>query len=173
MPIDVGQIINRLHANAQAVEALLQQLPSAQAAWQPSPRDWSILQVVGHLLDEETLDFRLRLTLLLQDPALPWPVLDPEQTVLRHAHQQGSLPVLLAQFLSERRASLVWLAALAPTTDWWGSSYQHPAGALRAGDLLHSWVAHDCLHLRQLAELCWQYQATRAAPFSVTYAGDF
>ena len=47
---------------------------------------------------------------------------------------------------------------------------QTPASA---GDLLASWLAHDLLHVRQLARLHWQYLTAAAKPFQTDYAGPW
>ena len=46
-------------------------------------------------------------------------------------------------------------------------------GPLHAGDVLASWVAHDLLHIRQLARLHSQRVGELAAPVSIGYAGDW
>jgi hypothetical protein len=42
---------------------------------------------------------------------------------------------------------------------------------MAAGDLLASWVAHDLLHVRQIARLRYEYVRKLAAPYGVDYAG--
>ena len=55
-----------------------------------------------------------------------------------------------------------------------GRTHTHPIfGGLSAGDLLASWVAHDFLHLRQLARLQFQYASLLAEPYSTRYAGEW
>jgi hypothetical protein len=50
-------------------------------------------------------------------------------------------------------------------------THQHPGlGALRAGDLLAAWCAHDLLHLRQLANVRLALLEQDAAPYSLRYA---
>ena len=39
--------------------------------------------------------------------------------------------------------------------------------------LLAAWLAHDCLHIRQLNEIRYAWLATMAAPYAVGYAGDW
>jgi hypothetical protein len=53
-------------------------------------------------------------------------------------------------------------------------AHEHPKlGRLRAGDLLASWIAHDLLHLRQLAGLHFAWNARCLAPYSMAYAGNW
>jgi hypothetical protein len=54
----------------------------------------------------------------------------------------------------------------------WQAARTHPvAGTLHAGDLMAAWVAHDLLHIRQIAELPHAYLAVVAAPYRTEYAG--
>ncbi|MEJ2666086.1 MAG: DinB family protein [Deinococcales bacterium] len=47
-----------------------------------------------------------------------------------------------------------------------------PSGR-RAGDLLASWVAHDLLHVKQIAKLHYDYWSKIAQPYTVDYAGEW
>ena len=148
---------------------LVGQASAEQARWKPSPRDWSILEVINHLGDEEREDFRTRLD--LSSPTTPTRrsrrstprAGDPAATTGRDPGAS------LARFLDERQHSLDWLRSLA-APDW---SRPSARPALRAGDLLAAWVAHDLLHLRQLTELHYAWLAEHAAPYGIDYAGPW
>ena len=77
----------------------------------------------------------------------------------------------MAAFLRARQASLLWLPTL-HGADWDTRITTH-FGSLSAGDVLHAWLAHDFLHLRQLNEIHYAYTAARALPYQVAYAGDW
>ncbi len=161
----------RLARGAETIAALARGLSAEQARWRPAPGEWSALEIVNHLYDEEREDFRVRLRLTLEDPSQDWPPIDPEGWAVQRAYNERDLDESLAAFLGEREASLAWLRSLqAPN---WDQARRHPAGfTLRAGDLLAAWVAHDLLHIRQLAATHWAYVAQAAAPYSVEYAGS-
>lgn len=171
MPLDIPFARARLAANAKAIAALVEAVGPEQAVWKPSPTDWSVLETIGHLADEERLDFRARLELCLRDPALPWPPIDPAGWVTERAYNQGELAAALADFLTERERSLDWLGVL-PAPDWRRTAVR-PRVSLSAGDLMASWLAHDLLHLRQLVELQRAWLAREADPFDFGYAGDW
>ena len=170
MRLTLPEAVARLAASAEVLRALVDPVDAEQARWKPAPDAWSILEVVNHLADEEAEDFRARLDLLLHHPGQPWPPIDPEGWVTARDYAGRGLAASLDRFLAERRRSLDWLAGLdAPD---WERAYPHPrAGPLSAGSLLASWVAHDLLHVRQLARLHHQYTAARAHPHPVAYAG--
>jgi len=69
--------LTRFSANAEAMAALARNISDAQARWKPAPEEWSVLEVICHLYDEEREDFRTRTRLTLEDPEADWPPIDP------------------------------------------------------------------------------------------------
>lgn len=164
--------VERMRHQAAAITNLIQDVSLEQARWKPSPDEWSILEVINHLYDEEMEDFRIRLEITLHDPEAPWPPNDPGVKVVERNYNGQELMPSLQKFLEERKGSLDWLESL--DMPEWSNEHKFPQGwSLRAGDLLASWVAHDLLHLRQLVELHFYYQRQLAQPYSVDYAGDW
>jgi len=164
--IDVNEIIRRLAGGAEGIRALVQDVPAQQAMWSPGPETWSLHQTLEHLYNEERIDFRKHLMEMLSRPPRPWQTFDPAALVKTASCQEA-----LQGFLTEREASLKWLKGL-ESSDW-NQSAQAPWGAIRAGDVLASWAAHDYLHLRQINELLFAWNARQSAPYSVEYAGEW
>lgn len=163
--------IDRLSGNVSVFENLVRGVADEQARWKPSPDKWSILEVVNHLYDEERDDFRSRLDSVLHDPKKPWPPIDPPGWAKDRKYNERELNESLERFLGERRRSVEWLKELKePRLE---NSYEHPLRVIRAGDLLASWVAHDFLHVRQLARLHWEYLNFISKPFDTKYAGKW
>jgi hypothetical protein len=168
--MNLAYAIDRLNQNAVAIQALVT-VDETQARWRPGPDEWSILEVLSHLVDEEREDFRLRLDYTLHRPGEAWPATDPPGWVISRSYNERDPDQTLAEFLVERGASLAWLRKLDEPD--WSQAYDHPSGRrITAGDLLASWVAHDGLHLRQLVELQRAYLAV-ALPGDLGYAGDW
>jgi hypothetical protein len=163
--------IERLSANASVFEGLLRGVTDEQARWKPAPEKWSILEVVNHLDDEERDDFRFRLDSVLHHPERLWPPIDPPGWAVARKYNERDLDESLARILGERRKSIEWLKSLREPR--FENKYQHPQGVISAGDLLASWVAHDYLHVRQLARLHWQYLNSLCPPFKTEYAGEW
>ena len=165
-------LVDRLERFPVTLTALCKDLSNEEARWRPRPDAWSLLEVVGHLEEEERRDFRPRLESTLRAPAEPWAPIDPPAWVREHAYQERDLRELLREFALERASSVFWLRELeAPD---WDAAHEHPTlGSLRAGDLLTSWAVHDALHLRQLTR--WTYLRTLAdaGPYEGTYAGPW
>jgi hypothetical protein len=169
--MELEALVAQMARQAKAVRALAEGVPDEQARWKPDLDQWSMLEVVHHLLDEEIYDFRARLDIILHHPKQPWPAIDPEGWVTERAYNQQDPADVLARFREERRRSLAWLAAL-PSPDW-RARYEAPFGPITAADMLASWVAHDLLHTRQLIELGYAYTQHFVAPARTDYAGPW
>ena len=162
----------RLRANADVIAAQVAGVTDEQARWKPDPAQWSILEVMSHLADEELEDFRTRLDLTLHRPEAEWPRIDPQRWSVERRYNEGSLDEVLARFLDRRAETLTWLAGLA-SPDWKGA-HQHPRfGPITAGDLMISWVAHDYIHIRQLNRLHREYLVASLSEHSPAYAGKW
>ncbi len=165
------RLVLQMLEDGERVRALLHGVSDQQARWKPDPDSWSMLEVVNHLLDEERHDFRVRLDYTLHRPGEAWPPIDPGGWVTERQYNQQDPEASVAQFLSERQASITWLRELSAPD--WEATYEAPWGSIRAGDLLASWVAHDLLHMRQLVELHWAYTVAGVAPYRPNYAGEW
>ncbi len=134
--------------------------------------NWTVLEILGHLLAEETSDFCQRVRLTLKDAALPWPPIDPEGIVVSGRFNEQVPATVLHEFHDARAKSIDWLKSLVRPA--WDHTHHHPSlGPLRAGDLLLSWVAHDQLHIRQIAKRCFEMIRIDGQPFRTQYAGDW
>ena len=172
--METEALFQRLENSLKVFPLLLEDIPDADMRWKPPTGNWSLLEIICHLGHEEVDDFRARLKSTLEDPERPWPPIDPENTVVEQAFNQREVNESIQIFVTERTASLKWLRATldAGKVDW-NAAFQHPQlGPLRAGDLLASWVAHDQLHVRQIAKRKYELIARDASTFSMDYAGD-
>jgi len=165
-------LIKRFEHTAGSIERLARGVAEEQARWKPTPEEWSLLEVVCHLHDEERRDFRPRIQSTLKDPETPWEGFDPEGLVTENRYNEQDLDEVIDNFLDERGDSLAWLRAQSDLD--WNATYQHPRlGPLTVGGIMGSWLAHDCLHLRQLAHLHYQWLAREFAPHTLDYAGPW
>ena len=169
--MNLENAITQLRNQRTAILSMGRDLSNEQARWKPGAEDWSILEVLNHLVDEERLDFRRHLDHILFTPNEPWPKIAPQDWVLKKKYNQQALDQTLVNFEFERNKSIEWLMTL--TDIDWTMTTQLPWGTLSAGDMLASWLAHDLLHLRQLVELRYQLTQSDSLPFSVEYAGKW
>ena len=170
--MDPEKIIDSLERFGRLLPGVVDGVSEADARWKPTPQDWSVLEVVAHLADEEELDFRPRIEWVLNQNEGPWPPIDPEGWAVAKRYNEGSLAEALDRFVNQRVESIAWLRSL-DAVDW-DLAYQHPEyGPIRAGDLLGSWSCHDQLHLRQITKRLYQLAARDAEPYTVLYAGQW
>jgi len=162
-------LIDRLAGFAETLPVAVAGVPDADARWRPEEGSWSILEIVSHLADEEIDDFRMRTELTLRDPELPWPPIDPEGAAVERQYNEADLGKTVSRFVTARRESITWLQQLRDPD--WSRTHHHKLGDIRAGDLLAAWVAHDALHLRQIAKRSFQLTQRDAGHYSTAYAG--
>ena len=151
------------------LEALLKDLDAATWRARPVPAEWAPVEIVCHLRDEEVEDFGARIRVILEGGSAFTPI-DPERWATERRYLDADGPQVLAAFRERRVASLGALVAIAPAR--LTTSIEHPrTGSLSGLDLLAAWVAHDRLHLAQLASTLARVWATRWTPLHVDYAG--
>ena len=169
--MELATMITLLEDHAVVISSLVGRISEHQARWKPDAENWSILEVINHLYDEEREDFRVRLDFILNRTGEAWPPIDPRGWVNLREYNQRGLAISLQSFLFEREQSLQWLKSLLDIN--WELTCTTPWGQITAGDMLAAWVAHDVLHLRQLVELHWALTGQAALPFNPQYAGDW
>ncbi|HEX5817069.1 MAG TPA: DinB family protein [Methylomirabilota bacterium] len=151
------------------LDALLGGLDPALWRRRPAPAEWSPLEIVCHLRDEETDDFgaRVRVVVAGGDRFAP---IDPERWVEQRRYRDSEPAAALTAFRDRRAASLAFLATVVP--ERLRATVRHPStGALSGLDLLAAWVTHDRLHLAQLAATLARMGADAWAPLRAGYAG--
>ena len=163
---------DRLAYQAHVIGALAAGVDEEAAHWRPAADAWNIVEVLNHLYDEEREDFRTRFDLTLHQPEADWPAIDPQGWVTVRAYDARTIAASLHDFLGERERSIAWLRTLGELD--LDREHRHPLfGSMSAGELLAAWLAHDCLHIRQLNEIRYGWLAAMTAPYVVAYAGDW
>jgi len=169
--MNLQEITPIMKDNARRIEELLQGVTQESARWRPGPHDWSLVEVINHLYDEEMLDFRVRLELICFHPEAQWLSIDPDGWVAAKDYQSRDFRESVGNFLAERVRSLAWLESLGEVN--LEAEGRAPWGMMRAGDMLTAWVAHDLHHMRQIVELLRGLVLDRMAPYSDRYAGGW
>lgn len=170
--LNFDTLFAQFQANTRRIEALASDVSDEQAIWKPNPETWSLLEVVNHLYDEEMLDFRTRLEILLSQSGAEWPPINPPAWVVERAYNTRDLAESLQNFLREREKSIRWLSEQ-KNADWQASASAPWGREMQAGEMFAAWVAHDLLHSRQLVELHWAWVNLQAGDYPVGYAGDW
>lgn len=170
--MNADRLIDRLEGFAQILPAVVSDIDDEDARWRPDGGEWSIVEIIQHLCDEEVEDFRTRVRLTLEEPDAPWPPIDPEGWALARRYREARLDESVHEFARRRRESVRWLRSLGQPD--WAKAHRHPKiGPIQAGDLLTSWAAHDALHLRQIAKRLFQMASRDGDGFTTLYAGEW
>jgi hypothetical protein len=151
------------------LDALLGGVDGALWRERPAAAEWSPLEIVCHLRDEEAEDFGARVRVVVAGGERFAPI-DPERWAEERRYCDADPATALAAFRQGRAANLAFLATLDP--DRLRPTVAQPgAGVLSGLDLLAAWVTHDRLHLAQLAATLARLGARRWAPLRAEYAG--
>ena len=135
----------------------------------PAPDEWSPIEIVCHLRDEEIRDFGARLQVIL-DGGHEFAPIDPSRWVVEARYRETAASEAIGDLRARRDQTLVRLAAVDPVA--LTHAVDHPrAGRLSGLDLIAAWVAHDRLHLAQLMATLARLWADRWAPLQTEYAG--
>ena len=168
--MDIKQFTEQLSESASVIEEILKHVTREQARWKPAPDNWSILEVVNHLYDEEIEDFRNRLDMVLHHSGKNWNANNPEAWVTEREYNKRDFDKSLKNFLNERDKSVLWLSQLSsPDLNLYYENPNFPR--ITAGDLLYSWLAHDYLHQRQIINIKLKHLKESIKPYSIRYAG--
>lgn len=171
-PLDAPALIDRLERFPPALLALVSVFSPEDLGWKPDLDSWSVLEIVCHLVDEETADFRARVISTLEDPTRPWTPIDPEGWTIERQYHTQDLHQKLNLFVDLRAQSLEMLRSIASPD--WSRSYRHPKiGDLSAGYMLSCWCAHDALHLRQITKRLHQLALRDGGGVPLDYAGSW
>ncbi|MDA0294566.1 MAG: DinB family protein [Planctomycetota bacterium] len=170
--MDVLWMIDRLECIPDSLGVLLADLSHEDARWRPSESDWSVLEIICHLVDEDLDDFSTRLRMTLEAPDADWPGIDPSAAARERQYRERDLQTMLREFKAVRRIETNWLRTVT-AKDFHIEKTQPAFGTIRAGDILAAWCAHDDLHLRQIAKRLHELTSLKAGPFGTEYAGDW
>jgi hypothetical protein len=151
------------------LEAMLARLDHALWRARPAPKEWSPVEIICHLRDEEVEDFGARVRAIL-DGGTAFEPIDPERWAIERRYHEAAPEAALAVLLERRAASLALLGGIEPVR--LARAIEQPRlGRMSGLDLVAAWVTHDRLHLAQLAATLARTGAEQWAPLRAEYAG--
>jgi len=151
------------------LDALLGDLDAGTWRERPAPAEWSPVEIICHLRDEETEDFGARLRVIAERGDAFTPI-DPTGWAEQRRYRDADPATALTTLRERRAATLVFLGGLAP--ERLRRAVHHARlGTLSGLDLLAAWVTHDRLHLTQVAATLARLGARQWAPLRTEYAG--
>ena len=151
------------------LDALAGDLDPAIARTRPAHDEWAPVEILCHLRDEETEDFGARLRAVVNGEGSFVPI-DPVTWVEARRYREADTSEVLEALRGRRRASVDYLHAI-DAARLAAAIPLGKLGPLSGLDLLVAWVAHDRLHLAQLAGTLARLWANRWPEQKAEYAG--
>ncbi|MBN4070756.1 DinB family protein [Olleya sp. AH-315-F22] len=165
----MGFLIEQLQQNKNVFLDLLKDVNKDMYLWKQTPEKWCLLEILCHLYDEESEDFRFRTQWVLDKPKQIPPQFNPVAWVTERNYIGQDYNQALNKFIEEREQSIIWLQSLGNPK--WENYYEHPKkGELTAKFFLTNWLAHDYLHIRQITKLKFDYLEHQSGEM-IDYAG--
>jgi uncharacterized damage-inducible protein DinB len=143
------QLIRTLEQTHASLVRLTRKLSDEALDFRPSPMDWSIREILAHLVDDEMYVNRLRLERIVKEDK---PHLAPHDEKKWYANRNTTRDrrnELLADFALQREASLRMIKMLREA-DWARMGFQPEYGEFSAEGWLFYWAQHDIVHLEQI-----------------------
>ncbi len=156
-----AQLIATLQQTHPTLLRLASSLSDRALDFRPATSDWSIREILAHLVDDEMYVMRTRLERMIKEDR---PSLAPHDEKGWHANRNTTrdrVSELLSDFDLQRAASLGIITMLRES-DWAREGHQPEYGFFTAEEWLTHWVAHDTTHLRQIESTLEAYQTQSA-----------
>ena len=164
-------VIAELERNRKVFWETLVHIPLELVNWKNEPKDWSLLEIICHLVDEEKEDFRARIDFTLREPYKSLKPIDPAGWVKKRDYNGQDFETKLQQFDQERQISVAWLRNTADLK--WENTSIHPEyGHISANSLLFNWLAHDYHHIRQINRIKYNFLKQNSGD-TLDYAGNW
>jgi len=147
-PLHPQVVLEALEAAPQVVEDAVQGLSEAQMAQTPKPGEWSIRDVLFHLLvTQELLGWRVERMLAEDNPTL-------KGVAAWAAESQASLTTtaMLEQYRLSRQASVDLLRQMS-VESWWRTAQHEEFGSVTILQQASYFAKHERSHLPQIAAL--------------------
>ena len=146
-----ANVASALGAFPTVVRNLLEPLDPATLIVRPEPGEWSVHEVIGHLIATDTGAFEDRIQGILDgEPEIPG--FSPWAAINERDFNAVALPDLLAEFDASRVRAAAYVASLdAQRLTLTG---EYPGfGTFAAADFVYEWPFHDHEHLRQILDI--------------------
>ena len=156
-----AQTIAALAATHPALVRLIGEQPDAALDFRVSPEDWTVREILAHLVDDEMFVMRTRFERMMKETRPLLPPHDEKTWYANRSTARDQRDALLADFALQRAASL-GMFAVVREADWQREGHQPEHGTFTAEEWLSRWLAHDTTHLQQIETILRAYQEQTA-----------
>ena len=164
-------VIAELERNQKVFRETLSHIPLELVRWKNDPKDWSLLEIICHLVDEEVDDFRARVEHTLIRPNEPLKPFDQIAWIVERNYNGQDFEAMLQRFDQERMQSISWLKTT-KDLDWDNTVEHSKLGGTSARSFLWNWLAHDYHHIRQINNIKHAF-LKQSSGDSLSYAGKW
>ena len=153
------QLIKTLEQTHPALVHLTSELTEAALDFRQDPQDWSIREILAHLVDDEMFVMRTRLERMMKEETPSLASHDEKKWYSQRNTSRDTPQELLSDFALQRAASLGILTILRES-EWARTAYHPEYGHFTAQDWVGSWVEHDLTHIQQIERIIATYSST-------------
>ena len=149
------QVAESLRVTPALLRSIVATLPPELLERRPAPGEWSIKEILGHLIIAEELGLvgRIRALMASDEPTL---ALWDQVAIARERNDDArDARELLDEFEVTRERNLSLVRSLQPA-DLERGGHHPEIGYVRVSDFMHEWVYHDQAHLQQILQIVQQ-----------------
>lgn len=145
---DIIRLINTMRAFSERIAQFIDAVDHVKATFKPDSKEWSIVEILGHLIDiDELYSTRINTMLEEDNPALA--AFEPDAVVAAKQYQSADIKQLLQTYLERRQLTIDGLSTLAP--DELVRMAQHAKfGGVSVLQLIEILANHDEVHWQQI-----------------------
>ena len=142
------RVMSALAVAPRSIARIVRGASRPRLARRPARGEWSVTEVLGHLVDAEvTLGFRIRK--LAAEPGAPVVAWDQDRWTDGLRHRRADPRTLVAAYGALRAANVDQVRRMSPAQR--RAAGRHPEyGRLRMDQMLAHWAEHDLNHLEQM-----------------------
>jgi hypothetical protein len=148
----LAEIADTIENLPKVLATLLEPVDPSVLTTPPAPGEWSVHQVIGHLITIDGPAFRDRITSIVAGGGGDAASFDPGSLVEARDFDRESLGDLLAELVSERTRSSASVRSLVDV-DLTVTADFGRHGSLAAADFVHEWPFHDHDHVQQILSI--------------------
>ncbi len=156
-----AQLIVTLQQTSSALRSLTSSLSDRALDFRLATSDWSIREILAHLVDDEMYIMRMRLARMIKEDRPSLAPYDEKQWYESRNTTRDHVTELLSDFDLQRAASLGIITMLRES-DWAREGHQPEYGNFTVEEWLKHWAEHDTTHLQQIESTLEAYQAQSA-----------
>lgn len=157
-----AELIASLEQTGPALQRLTAGVSDEALDFHAGPGEWSVREILAHLVDDEMYVMRLRLERIVKEEHPHLTPHDEQKWYASRNTTRDQLDELLADFSLQRAASLGIIKMLREE-DWTRQGTQPEYGTFTGEGQLSMWAEHDTVHLRQIESSLRTYKARMSA----------